>query len=280
MIMVQRNTPVEEYTCLDIPVFVKREDTAAQSPGPSFSKVRGLYVHLKKLKEKGVTTVGYTETSISMAGWGVAWACEGLGLKAVLYDPQYKETPSVLKYHRKQWERFSPDIIPIKAGRAVVNYYISCKHLRETYGENSVMLNLGLPLEETITETAKEWKRTMKKVPQPLGTTVVNIGSGTICAGILRGWEPGNGKIIGVLGRHSNLKMKYKNIAKKTKRTLNGMIGVPFQLIDEGWEYTEKCDVKTPFPCHPYYDKKAWVWLENNIEELEQPILFWNIGRM
>jgi len=278
--MINNNTPVETYSVQDIGVWVKREDMAAKPPAPPFSKVRGLYAHMTKLKAKGVGVVGYVETSISMAGWGVAWAAQSLGMKAVIYDPQYKETPSLLRSHRRQWKQFHPDLVSVPAGRARVNYYRGVKHLHATYGAEAVMLDLGLPLEETIQETAAEWDRTMDGLSSPPGTTVINIGSGTICAGVLRGWRPGEGVVIGVLGRSSNLNRKTNTISSKAQRSVNGLIGVPLRLEDPGWEYTDKSTFKSPFPCHPYYDMKAWEWLCEHIEKLTPPILFWNIGRM
>ena len=273
------NTPIEEHDCQDISVFVKREDMAVQPPAPPFSKVRGLYTHLVDLKKKGVEVIGYVETSISMAGWGVAWACEALGMKAVLYDPQYKKTPGLLLFHRRQWTKFSPVIVPVPAGRARVNYYRAAKHLQKTY-PGAVLLDLGLPLQETIEETSLEWRRTMEKLKTPPATTVVNVGSGTICAGILRGWKTGEGQIIGVLGRSSNRAMKAHSISSRARRTIGGMLGAPLRLEDPGWEYTEPSKHNSPFPCHRYYDLKAWEWLEKNVESLPRPILFWNIGRM
>jgi len=281
------NTPVEGYEIGNILILVKREDLAVDPPAPPFSKVRGLYTYLLKLKSQGIAVVGYVETSISMAGWGVAWACAEIGMKAVLYDPQYKETPPLLKYPRKQWEKFHPDIHPLPAGRARVNYYMGKRHLFATYGTNAVMLGLGLPLEETIEETAEEWRRTMRGLAEELlplpKTTIVNVGSGTICAGLIRGWMPEEGTIIGVMGRSGRKKRKWNTIQEKSKRSLKQpgrIFGVPFRLEDPGWEYTEKSLCKCFFPCHPYYDRKAWQWLVEHIEELPQPILFWNIGRM
>ena len=37
-------------------------------------------------------------------------------------------------------------------------------------------------------------------------------------------------------------------------------------------------DYEVPFPCNGTWDRKAWWWLEQNIEKLEGDILFWNIG--
>jgi len=49
-------------------------------------------------------------------------------------------------------------------------------------------------------------------------------------------------------------------------------------IIDAGFEYTDKETFKCPFPCNPYYDRKAWRWLAENINSLAKPLLFWNIG--
>jgi len=35
---------------------------------------------------------------------------------------------------------------------------------------------------------------------------------------------------------------------------------------------------ETPFPCNEFWDKKAWYWLEKNIQKFEGEILFWNLG--
>ena len=34
----------------------------------------------------------------------------------------------------------------------------------------------------------------------------------------------------------------------------------------------------TPFPCNRLWDKKAWVWMTQNVEELKGRTLFWNLG--
>ena len=42
--------------------------------------------------------------------------------------------------------------------------------------------------------------------------------------------------------------------------------------------YDDMEDYKTPFPCNVNWDKKAWWWLEQNIENIKGKTLFWNIG--
>jgi len=249
--------------------------------GPPFSKVRGLLLHLEALKAQGYKTVGYTESSISMAGWGVAWLAPKVGLKAVIFDPQYKtdcgkpDHLKVLDFHRSKWKQLGAEIRPVPAGMVKVNYNICKSRLEKDY--NAIMLPLGLPLKETIRATEliafKEAQRAN------YGTVVVCIGSGTICAGLIRGF-PASVVINGVMSRSGDVQRKRKEILTKGQIIEDGLLGgiVNFVCIDPGWEYTEKSKIKELFPCHPYYDLKAWEWLVDNVEELEQPVLFWNIG--
>lgn len=283
--MIINNTPIESYFVGDKTVYVKREDLCAPEGAPPFSKIRGLVPVLKRLKAEGVKTVGYTETSVSMAGWGVAWGCQMLGLKAVIFDPQYKETPSLLAYHRKQWAKYDAEIIPIKAGMAKVNYYVSRGLLFDNYDPDwsgkAVMLPLGLPFPETIDAAEEEAKRTILATKFDARTIVINVGSGTVAAGVLRAYR--DKTVVGVMGRTGSIEGKRKVILKKAGLDRGGFFNnapKDFRLVDPGWEYTERSHCDCPFPSHPWYDLKAFQWLVENIKSLEGPILFWNIGRV
>lgn len=277
--MIITDTPVEVYKVDGVPVYVKREDKAASPPAPPFSKVRGLMQRVKILKAQGCSAIGYTETSISMAGWGVAWACKILGMKAVIFDPQYKKTPPLLKMHRAHWKAFKATLIPLPAGRAKVNFYASRKILFDRYGESAVVLPLGLPLADTVHETFLEGVRTRPQLGET-GTLVVNVGSGTICSGVVQAFP--HWRIFGVLGRSGDLQHKYVHIEKMSGVPVGGILNSQLELIDPGWEYTERSQEACPFPCHPWYDLKAWEWLTENIHKLNEqpPVLFWNIGQM
>ena len=275
-------TEIEEHKIDTFSVLVKREDKCCPPPGPPFSKVRGIMKHFEKLKDKGVEVVGYTETSISMAGWGVAWAAYQFGMLAVIFDPQYKDTPTLLEYHRRQWDQFDPVIIPIPAGRAKVNWYRSRKILTDKYGPDAVLLPLGLPFPETIEETAREAEEVLKAFP--VENLVINVGSGTIAAGVWKGAEAVKVPVCiqGIMGRTGSVELKMKQIREKSGVPSDGLLGSSassFVLIDPGWQYTEKSLQPCPFPCHPYYDRKAWQWLVENVEEIPPPVLFWNIGK-
>lgn len=277
--MIIDNTPIETYEVQGQKVYVKREDLCAPEGAPTFSKIRGLIPHLQHLKECGFCTVGYTETSVSMAGWGVAWAGEQLGLKTVIFDPQYKNTPPLLHYHRKQWSKFSNVVlIPIKAGMAKVNWNISKNILREQYGDKAILLPLGLPLDESVEATACEASNTLNELD--FKTVVINVGSGTMTAGIWKGLDKKQGLMYGIMGRTGSVYNKLNTIQKKSGKLNSGLFSSNWKLklVNPGWEYTQMSKYPCPFPCHPYYDRKAWQWLCENINQLEPPILFWNIG--
>ncbi len=275
-----RATPVESYSEQGRTILVKREDLCAPDGAPPFSKIRGLLAHLSQLKAEGVTTVGYVETSISMAGWGVAWACEQLGLDAVIYDPQYKCTPAVLAYHRKQWARYPVTLEPIQAGMARVNWNVARRRLSERYGTQAVLLPLGLPLLESITATAAE--AALVAATHQVDVVVVNVGSGTIAAGVWRGLAAagGAGTVYGVMGRTGDVGRKRRLIEQKAGLSSGGLFSTPweFRLEDPGWQYTTPSTHRCPFPCHAYYDRKAWQWLCENLGGLDGQVLFWNIG--
>ena len=77
-------TPTIKMALNGVPVYVKREDQyeppipltytdPVEFPPPPFAKTRGLLPHLQALRERGVETVAYMDTSISMASWGVSY---------------------------------------------------------------------------------------------------------------------------------------------------------------------------------------------------------------
>jgi len=276
-----KHTPIERHLVDGIEVWVKREDLCFSPPAPPFSKMRGLFDHLQKKKAEGIRRVAYVETPVSMAGWGIAWACRELGLECVLFDPKEKFPPLLHQRHRKIWKELGAEIVPVPAGRASVNFHRAKKMLRP----GDYLMPLGLPLEESVRASEKELLHTIAHQILP-NTIVVCVGSGTICAGLVRGifsakssglqtWNP---TLFGVLSRTGSPEAKKRSIVKKA--------GIPFFpnmqriliLEDPGWNYTELCKIKSPFPCHPYYDKKAWKFLAERVYNFKKPILFWNIG--
>jgi len=277
------NTPVEAYKINRSEVFVKREDLACLSPGPPFSKVRGLLPTLIDLKNEGYTTFGYMENSISMATWGVSYFCKQLGLKCIVFAPQYvgglQDNQDKMV---EKWEQFGADVRWMKACRQTIGYYMARKILKAEY-QNSYMLPLGLPFDITVNEVAKQVKLLSKELLN--GSIIVSVGSGIMTSGICKGVssEGGTAEIFGILaapkseGRMFSKIRKYSGVPINFRNDLFSA-NVDLTLIDTGIGYKEIPDIEAPFPCNDNYDLKAWKWLVDNKEYLAKPILFWNIG--
>jgi len=234
---------------------------------------------MSMLKQSGINTVGYLETAISMAGWGVSWVAKELGMEAVIFDPQYSDKHPAKKihdFHRSKWQELGSTVISIKPFMTKVNFYIVKDRLKEF--PNSKMLPLGLPLMETMDETAAQVQSTDIS---EISTIIICVGSGTICAGVLKGLSDNikSPAVIGVMSRTGNRNQKEQFIRLKSGTVKNGLLKcVDFRLINPGWEYIDREQLKTPFPCNPYYDQKALRFLLDGYNRIKKPILFWNIG--
>jgi len=276
--VINYRTSIEEYEINGRKVFVKREDLACPFPGPPFAKVRGLLPRLQSLKEKGVKTVGYMETSISMAGWGISYFCRNLEMRSVIFYPKYRQgLKDNQEFQLEKWTEFGALCLPLeKPNRLAINFYRAQRRLRE-FDRDGVMLPQGLPFQETIDEVAKE----TENIPD-VKTIVSCIGSGAMAAGVIKGLQKRKKFIVyyGILvSPKDNIRMRNK-ILKMADAVDDLFETNPIKLyiIDAGYEYTDKETEDCPFPCNPWYDRKAFRWMKNNIEKLPDPILFWNIG--
>lgn len=278
--MIVNNTPLEVHNLRGVPVIVKREDLCAPLPGPSFSKIRGVVAHIKNRPEQ---VIGVLDTYHSKAGHAVAYVCNHLGRKCVDFWPRYKkdgnaDAPRVQQQRARQ---LGADLVDLPAGRSAVLYHGARKRLMDGYANGYLMPN-ALKLPESITENAAEALRTAPDLPGE-GTLILSISSGTVAAGVLLGF-----KQAGILdGYDVILNMGYSRSQDSTRAYIERAAGIQLtervRFVDEGYNYADAApsSVSVPFPCNPYYDQKAWNWLQQpeNLEPLaHKPIVFWNIG--
>jgi 1-aminocyclopropane-1-carboxylate deaminase/D-cysteine desulfhydrase-like pyridoxal-dependent ACC family enzyme len=275
------NTPIE---LIEKGIYVKREDLTCPHPGPPFAKIRGLYRTLPDLDKQKVPAVGYMDTTISQAGWGISFLCEALKLKIkpVIYYPSYKD--GVLRHnaelHIKKWKQFGADVHPIQASKLSIMRAMANQHLRLVY-PGAYMLPQGLPSQYTIEAVAEE----VATVPAECltGSIVISLGSGVMAAGVLKGLAQVGAAptVYGVLVAPKNrarMRAKVLQYAGLCEGGFFDAMTAKLELVDIGYEYEDFVNLETPFPCNSYYDKKAWAFVCDKEQELEGPILFWNIG--
>lgn len=266
-------TPTENYD----DYFVKREDLACEWPGPPFAKVRGLYRGLQEIKSRGIREVGYYETSVSMATWGISFFCQILGIKPVIFYYRYIDG---LKHNQEKqhqiWKRFDAEVhINKQQNMQKIHEAVSKKKFNKMYPDGE-FLPAGLKFDYTVEEVAKQ----VHNVPAEAlgGTVVICTGSGMMAAGVLTGLSELDisQDVVGVIVHPKSKSNLKKFILSKSE--MDPFHRIKFNIVDHGYEYTEQENCDVPFPCCPYYDRKAYKWMIDNIDKLKKPILFWNIG--
>src|SRR3990167_4417816 len=272
--LVRRGTPIEPYYLgCGRRVWVKREDLCVDEA--HFSKLRGVAAHLESIQS---SVIGVLDTAHSKAGWGVTYIARSLGKRVVAYYPCYKGEIN-LRENQRNAERLGAELVPLPAGRSCILYHWSKADLQIRYPADSYMMPNALKLEESVQETALEVSTVPGVFFQDSCVWVVSASSGTLAAGVIRGlyWASSKAKVIVHLGysRPSSAVLRY--LYGKS----GGFPGIPnVELVDEGYQYKDLVSAETPFPCNPYYDLKAWKWLNNNPAVLNgcSRVLFWNIG--
>ena len=287
------NTPTIKLQINGVPVYVKREDMyeppipltytePAAYPPPPFAKTRGLLPYLQALRERGIKTVAYMDTSISMASWGLSYCAPLADLHAVILFPEYKDGPRHnMEEHIKRCVQLGAEVLYLEnPTQLAINWYRAREFVEKQYTD-AVLLPQGLPFEETIHSVADE----MKNVPQAAlgGTIVTAVGSGTMTSGILSGLILHHEVqcVHGILVSEGQIqKTKRKIISRSHGGLFKQGVWAPWlTLYWTGYEYHDVVDhLNIPFPCNKYYDAKAWGYLLKNIDHIKQPILFWNVG--
>lgn len=275
--LVKPDTPWEVHYIQGTPIFVKREDLCCPHPGPSFSKIRGLAAWIDTLPD-GVP-VGVLDTFHSKGGWGIAYLCHAVGRECYDFYPQYKSDNGAIRPQQRMAYDFGAELIPLQAGRSAILYHQAKKMLAQFTDGIGIMVPNALKVKQSVDETAAE---VLNYTPDELfdGTWVVSISSGTIAAGVLKALASVNyfTNFVAHMGYSRSWDAATSYIIHNAGLEPLWWRDNNFKLIDEGYEYKDWVENTAPFPCNPYYDAKAWKWLECHFRELKEPIIFWSIG--
>jgi hypothetical protein len=163
--------------------------------------------------------------------------------------------------------------MPLPATKSSVLFYQARRIFYEKYPDGYLFPN-GLKLEETQQATKQEVALySPSELFEESANWVISVSSGTIAKGVARGLEEKGFR--GTLVLH----MGFSRSKEEMEREFRSICRFNIRVIDEGYEYKDCVDFPVPFPCNPYYDRKAWKWLVENVETLTDPIVFWNIGK-
>ena len=269
------STPIESYAINGKEIYVKREDLCCRdSPNmPPLAKLRGASILLEKLKAQGVEILGNQDTRVSMSGLGVAALCKELSMSCILGYPDGREGAPV---HLQKAQELGAELYPLRPNYIRILYAQTKKYVE---GKKGYMLPFGLVCAESVLAVAEE----ASTVPDELltGTLVICVGTGTMLTGVLLGLR----RLPVVVGISSGMSLanQERNIRRllfeaNVSQARLSEINDKLRLLPAIMPYSEECEFEVPFPTHKNYDAKAWLWLCQHVDELEPPVLFWNIG--
>lgn len=260
--MLRTRTPAEDRLA-EWGLVVKREDLSCPPPGPPFSKTRGVYARVASRPER---VIGVLDTFHSQAGHAVARACQVLGKKCLNYYPRYKADAG-LRPPQLAARSLGADVLPLPAGRSCILYHAARKACEAAGG---YMMPNALKLYESVDETARE----CDGLTLPAETVIVPASSGTIAAGVVKGFGAGPRYVI-----HLGYSRSHDEVVRYV-REASGVPDADLTVTDEGYAYKDEAGPgPTPeWPCNPYYDLKAFRWWVREGRGRYGAALFWNVG--
>jgi hypothetical protein len=267
---LNEDTPLELYHIKGREIWVKRDDLMGDGTIlPPWGKVAALYELVKKYIDKS-KPLTHLSVDGSWTGWALAAICEELDIEFYVSHPDSKKiSQEYLGMIKEMYPKVH--LNPIRPNMMQIMY----NSLRGQARENGWQM-LPYAFDHDF------YKDYLAERIQPythFDNLVVSSGSGVTLSGLARGYY------------REELKEFFPDVKRKIwttcvssessiKKTLKKS-GIPIQLNIRKSEYLfeNRLDgYEAPFPCNQFWDIKQWKWLEENIDQIEGTILFWNIG--
>lgn len=253
-------------------VFVNRGDLQGDGEEyPYWGKIKAIdSIFNSDLIKKDVTLM-HLNAYGSWTGWALSSLCRKYDIKFRMAYPASSKFPEkYLSYIRNmgsEIEPFKPNMDSIlrnklrgmceKRGFQFFNNGFDCQPFSEYFSN-------------AIQEVVKNYE---------VDVLVVSGGSGITLSGLAMGFECyptlfSTGKLKKIYAIVVSSKQGVENVLKK-----RGVLSDNIEVIKSDYEFNNRMDwFETPFPINPFWDKKAWHWLENNINSIDGKVLFWNLG--
>ena len=264
------DTPLEEYKIKGRSVWVKRDDLMGDGNIlPPWGKIAAVYELVKKYVDPS-KPLTHLSVDGSWTAWVLSAICEDLGIEFYASYPDSKKiSQEYLGLIREMYP--NTHLNPIRPNMMQIMY----NSLRGQAKEKGWQM---LP----YAFNHDFYKDYLAERIQPythFDNLVVSSGSGVTLSGLVRGYY------------REELKEFFPKVNKKVwttcvssessiKKALQSS-GIPIPINIRKSEYlfeNRMEDYQVPFPCNQFWDIKQWHWLENNIDQIEGTILFWNIG--
>ena len=267
--MIISKTPVKTYNLKGRSIFVKRDDLMGDGNVlPPWGKMAGIDRLLENLNPK--YPLIHLAVNGSWSGWALSYLCKQRDIKFIYaYAPSKTYSQFILdkaKANGCEFHKLKPNMMAILYNR--VNSYAKkndIQMLPYAFDHIDYRMNLKQRAEETFKEHL-------------IDHLVISAGSGVTSSGIIQAFKPGNDLFSNSNRRaHSITVSNIGTIYDKYKS--HSMTSSSINVDKTKFEFDNMMtDYEVPFPCNGTWDRKAWWWLEQNIDKLKGDVLFWNIG--
>ena len=266
--MLNLNTPVEEYHLNGRKILVKRDDLMGDGKIlPPWGKMAGIDALLKNLNPK--YPLIHLAVNGSWSGWALSYLCKQRGIKFIYaYAPSKTYSQFILdkaKENDCEFYELKPNMMAILY--AQVQTYAKRKDIQMLpYAFDHVDYRNNL--KDRAEDTFKEYM---------VDHLVISAGSGVTSSGIIEAFKPGNNLFSNSNKQaHSITVSSFSTIHDKYKS--HSITSSSINVDKTKFEFEDMMtDYEIPFPCNGTWDRKAWWWLEQNLDKLKGDILFWNI---
>ena len=263
------NTPVELHLLKDRNVYVKRDDLMGDGDTlPPWGKMAGIDRLLENLNPN--YPLIHLAVNGSWSGWALSYLCKQRGIKFIYaYAPSKTYSQFILdkaKENDCEFYELKPNMMAILYSQ--VQSYARRKDIQMLpYAFDHI--DYRTILKQRADEVFKE---------NLVDHLVISAGSGVTSSPIIQAFSPGNDLFSNSQKQaHSITVSNVKTIYEKYKS--HSISSSAIEVYKTEFEFDDMMtDYEIPFPCNGTWDRKAWWWLENNIESLKGDILFWNIG--
>ena len=267
-----KNTPVQEYKLKGRKVLVKRDDLMGDGNTlPPWGKLAGIDRLLHRYIKPTKKPLIHLAVNGSWSGWALSYLCKQRDIKfTYAYPPSKTYSKFVLNKAKENdcdFHQLKPNMMAILYSQV------------QSYANRKDIEMLPYAFDHMYYRNCmKSRARNVFEEYPFIDHLVVSAGSGVTSSGIIQAFRPGNdlfsnsnrqAHIVTV----SNINTIYKKYSSHQLDRGNVNVHKTKFLFEDMMKNYE-----VPFPCNGTWDRKAWWWLEQNIEQLEGEVMFWNIG--
>ena len=267
---LNEETPLELYHIKGREVWVKRDDLMGDGMVlPPWGKLAALFELVKKYIDKSKPLV-HLSVDGSWTAWALGAICEELGIEFYAAHPDSKKiSQEYLGMIKEMYPK--TNLYPIRPNMMQIMYNSLKKDAREKGWQ---MLPYAFDH-----DFYKDYLADRIQPYSHFDNLVVSSGSGVTLSGLAKGYYREELKEFFPQVKRKIWTTCVSSVSSINKTLKKSGIPIPLNIRKSEYLFENRLDgYETPFPTNQFWDVKQWKWLEENIDQIEGTILFWNIG--